>query len=126
MPPNLHAAAGALLGRTLANGWQVVELVPKLDGATGGLTSRGYIVVSPAGTRAYLKALDYSEALASDDVAGKLREATNAYVHERELLLRCEERRLSRIVRALDHGQERVEGVDGIPTVDYLILELAE
>lgn len=126
MSEDLHAAAGALLGRTLSNGWRVVEEVPRLDSATGGAHSRGYVVESPDGRRAYLKALDYSNALDSLDVAGELAKATNAYVYERDLLRRCEERRLSRVVRALDHGQERVDGVGGIPTVDYLILELAD
>jgi serine/threonine protein kinase len=122
---DLHLAAGALLGLTVGDGWRVVAEVPKVDRATGGQHSRGYIVEAPNGQRAYLKALDYSAALASDDVAGELSKATNAYVFERDLLRRCEQRRLSRIVRALDAGQKRVEGVDGIPTVDYLILELA-
>ena len=126
MSPDLHPAAGALLGRTLAGGWQVVEEVPRVDSSTGGTHSRGYIVESPRGQRAYLKALDYSKAFRSEDVAGELAKAASAYVFERELLTRCEERRLSRVVRALGHGQERVEGAEGIPTVDYLILELAE
>lgn len=126
MSLDLHAAARALLGRTLANGWRVVEEVPKLAGATGGLNSRGYVALSPDGRRAYVKALDYSEALRSGDVAGELAKATSAYIFERALLQKCEERRLSRIVRALDYGQERVEDVGGIPTVDYLILELAD
>jgi serine/threonine protein kinase len=122
---DLHPASGALVGRTLANGWSVVEEVPRPPGSTGGQHSRGYIVQAPDGTRAYLKALDYSRALASSDVAGELQKATSAYVFERNLLGLCATRRLSKVVRALDHGQERVEGVPGIPTVDYLILELA-
>jgi serine/threonine protein kinase len=73
-----------------------------------------------------LKALDYSRALAADDIPEALARANNEYLHERDLLRRCEEQRLSRIVRALGDGRARVDGVEGIPTVDYLIFELAD
>jgi serine/threonine protein kinase len=118
--------AGALLGLTLDGGWKVIEEVPFVEDSSGGQHSRGYIVEAPDGTRGYLKALDYSSALRSDDVAGALARATSAYVYERELLRKCENKRLTRIVRPLDHGQVRVDSSGGIPTVDYLILELAE
>src|SRR5436309_2984767 len=111
---DLHPAAGALVGRVLDNGWRVVEEVPKLDSATGGLHSRGYIAEGPDGQRAYLKALDYSTALDSADVAGELAKATSAYVFERDLLGQCERRRLNRIIKALDHGQIRIDDVGGI------------
>lgn len=125
-PEEWHAAASALLGLTVGDGWLVVAEVPTSDHASGGQHSRGYIVESPDGRRAYLKALDFSSALQSDDVAGELAKATHAYVFERDLLQRCEQQRLTRIVRALDAGQTHVANVPGFPTVNYLILELAD
>lgn len=119
-------AAEELLGLELDDGWLVVERAVTRTGATGGNFSVGYIVESPEGATAFLKALDYSRAFGSQDPVEVLRYLTSAFVFERDLLLRCREKGLSRIVRAIGHGKIEVPGVTQLPWVDYLIFEKAE
>jgi eukaryotic-like serine/threonine-protein kinase len=121
-----HEAAHNLVGLALDGGWTVVERIERAPDLTGGTFSVGYIVEAASGQRAYLKALDYSDALEAGDIPRALEEATTNFNHERDLVRRCEIARLTRIVRALNDGQVRVEGVGGIPQVNYLIFELAD
>ena len=69
--------------------------------------------------------MDYQRALASSDPAGELQAMTAAYVFERNLLQKCKERRLSRIVNVLDSGTLRSSGSDPGGVVQYLIFEIA-
>jgi len=74
---------------------------------------------------AFLKAMDFSRAAGTPDPATVLKAMLDSYVYERDLLSRCGERRLSRVVKAVGHGAAAVEpGVDGL--VQYLIFELAD
>ena len=117
--------AKQLLGKVLDGNWRVVEMVPRSQNATGGRFSQCYIVESDTGGKAFLKALDYVEALASSDAALALQAMTEAYNFERNLLNRCEERRMDRIVQGLASGSIQIGGsANGV--VQYLILELAD
>jgi serine/threonine protein kinase len=75
------------------------------------------------GTRAFLKALDYSPALGRPDAADILKFLSSAYIYERDLAEKC--RKMDRVVRALDYGQIQV-GPDLAELVQYLILELGD
>lgn len=121
--------AEKLEGTVLPNGWTVRKPLALPDGHTGGFFSFGYLVEHQDGRRGYLKALDFFEPLYfASDPALELRDLTQAFVWERDLHERCEERNLSRVVRAVDHGAVRVDGFDDriLSTVQYLIFELAE
>lgn len=118
-------AAHSLLGRELPEGWHVVEKVRRPSDATGSRFSVGYIVQRD-GTRAFLKALDYSFAFGSGDAARVLEAMTSAYNFEVDVLERCAASRMDRIVTVLGHGEVVVEGADGVPNVSYLLFELAE
>jgi serine/threonine protein kinase len=118
--------AQQLLGKTLTNGWKVVEKVPRSPVATGGCFSEGYIVESPNGVRAYLKALDYYEALGHPDPATVLQGMTAAYNFERELLRKCNTDRLDRVITALDDGSVSVDPGNPAGVVQYIIFELAD
>ncbi|NUP55822.1 MAG: protein kinase [Gemmatimonadaceae bacterium] len=118
--------AQQLLGRTLKDDWTVVEHIPRRADATGGHFSESYIVQNPAGERAFLKALDFSEALTSPDPARALQPLTAAYNFERDLLFRCRDRRLDRVVVALDDGSVLVDTTSPAGVVQYLIFELAD
>src|SRR6266513_2079906 len=96
--------AEQLLGKTLNGGWKVVQQIQRAPGATGGRFSEGYIAESPKGKRAYLKALDYSSALQSSDPARELEKLTAAYNFERDLLAKCKDKKLDRIVVSLADG----------------------
>ena len=56
-----------LLGLTLKNGWEVIDVIKKNKNSTGGIFSTGYKVKNN-GKLAYLKALDFSSAFQSNDV----------------------------------------------------------
>lgn len=118
-------AAHLLLGMTLSNGWRVVEKLPNDARRTGGAFSVGYIVEDKDGRRGYCKALDFADALDADDPTSALEEMVEAYNFERDLMLRCGDRNLRRVVSVLDAGTVRVEGVRP-SAVSYLILELAD
>jgi hypothetical protein len=62
-------AAKRLLGLTLENGWEVVEQVEKTGSQTGGFFSQGYVARSADGKVAFLKAMDFSEAINAKDFA---------------------------------------------------------
>jgi serine/threonine protein kinase len=119
--------ARQLLGRTLPNGWHVAQQLPhpQQEGGTGGNFSAGYIVEKD-GRQAFLKALDFSKALQAPDPARALQALTEMFNFERDVLVKCRNERLSRIVMALDDGNINVDPqrADGI--VQYIIFELAE
>jgi eukaryotic-like serine/threonine-protein kinase len=119
-----HEAAYRLVGKTLEGGWSVLEMIQREEGATGGHFSVGYIVEHEDGRRAYLKALDYSEAVEADDPPSLLERATAEFNHERDLARRCAG--LTRVVSALGDGRVKIDEVTGIQGVNYLIFELAE
>lgn len=119
---SLKTPAQQLLGMTLDGGWKVVEAVVRSPRGTGGNFSHGYIVQNARGTRAFLKALDYSRALRAPDPATALKALTDAYIFERDVLHKCRDKRLDRVVVAITDGTVRVAG----EPVQYLILELAE
>src|SRR5438270_14033101 len=89
--------ASRLSGLELDGGWRVVERLERPPGATGGMFSIGYIVESPTGERAFLKALDYSSAFEADDVPKALEAMTTLFNYERDLLAKCERERLNRV-----------------------------
>lgn len=118
-------AAHMLFGLELEGGWRVVEKIERPPDATGGAFSVGYVVESGE-TRAYLKALDYSFAFQAGNTAQVLEAMTSAYNFEVEVLRQCAEKRMDRVVRALDQGELVIDGADGFGNVSYLIFELAD
>jgi len=95
LPGPADRPAKQLLGKLLDGKWRVVKLMPRSQDATGGRFSQSYIVESETGERAFLKALDYQEALYSPDPALALKPLTEAFIFERDLLERCKERRIA-------------------------------
>lgn len=117
--------AEMLLGRELSGGWIVRDLVPRLTGATGGSFSVGY-VVERAGQKAFLKAFDYKEAFEAEDPAPVLSLLTSAYTFEKDLLEKCANDGLSRIVRSFSSGAIRIKEDNPQYVVQYVIFELAD
>jgi serine/threonine protein kinase len=114
--------ADNLVGAKLKTGWTVVERRERTSAQTGGHFSSAYIVENAKGQRAFLKAMDYEDAMKEPDRAAALLKLTQIYVFEREISRHCKEKRMSRIVRALEDGQIDIDG----KAVDYLIFELAD
>jgi len=117
-----------LEGMDLPNGWKVVQRIDQPKDSTGGSFSCGYIVEHADGRRGYLKAFDfYSGMMNSPDPARVLQPLLESFNFERDLLDKCRERRLSRIVLALEHGAVQVgDAAHPASTVQYIIFELAE
>ena len=118
-------AASLLLGMRLDDEWDVVQQIPRPPGGTGGHFSYGYVVRSATRGEAFLKALDYSDALHDPQPAMKLQSMTAAFLFEANLVELCGQRRMTHVVRAIGRGTVLVPGC-AIPTVEYLIFELAD
>ena len=115
-----------LAGMTLANGWKVEKMITRPQHATGGHHSTGYDVVDAKGRQGFLKAMDYTEALKASNSPDLLRAYADAYIFERDVCLACRDRRMSRVVHAIDHGSIQMKPGDLSSKVEYLIFERAE
>ena len=103
------------------------SIVYKPPTATGGKFSVGYLVVNKQGQKAYLKALDFSAAFQSPDPARELENLAKAYNFERDLLAKCTENKLDRVVIPIADGWVKVPGNFGdLGNVAYLIFALAK
>jgi len=121
----MTAPAMQLLGRTLADGWLVVEEFQLAASGTGGTFSAGYIAERD-GHRVFVKALDLSRA-GSPGVnrIDELKRLTTKFAFERDLLDACATKKMDKVVRAVGRGEVMVApGLGG--TVDYLLFELAD
>jgi len=113
--------AQKLVGQKLPQDWTVVSMVTKAPNATGGHFSIGYIVKHKSGREAFLKAIDFSRAFSTPDPSRALQELTETFNFERDLLNKCRNKNLDRVVRAIEDGNITIDGV----SVPYLIFELA-
>lgn len=125
--PHAERLQGLTVSGSTGTTWRVSQIIPRnRPGATGGHFSVGYLVDGPNGSRAFLKALDLSSAFQSGDPVTSLHALTTAFKHERELLEQCRDRRMDRVVLAVDHGQVAVDPVVPSSVVPFIIFELAE
>lgn len=116
--------AEKLLGLTLENGWKVVERYSRDPKFSGGNFCVGYRVERSDGQQGFCKALDYEAIFKrGGDPAPLLQLMTESYNFERNVLRKCNEFRMSRVIRILDDGVIRVEGT--IFPVSYMIFEYA-
>jgi serine/threonine protein kinase len=117
--------AEELLGSELDDGWRVVGKYERDQRSTGGNFCVGYRVEHPDGRKGFCKALDYFGALMrAGDPAIALEAMTASFNFERDILRKCDEFGMSRVIRILDSGTVRPEG-SAFP-VSYLIFEFAE
>ncbi|WP_241068916.1 protein kinase domain-containing protein [Achromobacter insuavis] len=116
--------AETLLGKTI-NGWNITGVLGSYQGQSGGHFSSGYIVEKD-GTSAFLKAMDVHAVLARGLEA--ISRQTTQFQFERDLLCFCRDRRLSKIITLLDHGEYAVPDLPIGPPfniVYYMVFELA-
>ena len=120
-------AARSLEGLQLEGGWKVLKRIDPHHRSTGGHFSVGYLVKDKNNKEAYLKALDFSKAFQTTDPARELESMTAAYNFERDLLAKCKEHRLSKVVLPIDDGTVMVQGDFGdLRNVCYIIFEKAD
>ncbi len=122
-PPSRPAEM--LSGLELSNGWVVIDRIPSFPGGTGSTFSTPYIVERDE-RRAFLKAIDFTRALADDDPARALEQLTRIFNFERDLVKACTDRRMRNVIRVLDEGSTSVPNSGPVPRVNYLIFELAD
>jgi serine/threonine protein kinase len=122
----MPTSAQMLTGVALADGWTVVSAIPRSQNATGGRFSESYEVQRSDGTKAFLKALDFSSAIQAADPARALQALTEAFNFERDLLASCRDRRMSRIVTAITDGKVQVNNPSDSGVVQYIIFEIAD
>ena len=125
----LPPPAARLKGLTLSSGWLVTEEIPRPPGGTGGYFSCAYRV-QKNGKTAFLKALDFSKAAEMAAATGvdnltALQSLVNAYQFERNLLRDCKQKRMDRVVMALEDGSIQVDP-GSFGEVFYLIFEPAD
>lgn len=127
------AGAWRLMGCELDNGWKVVEALgwdaetgipTDIYPGTGGNFSVSY-AVERDGKRAFLKAIDFTRAMNSGNTVKALRQLTDAYSFEAQILDICAGARMDRVVIAIDSGEVSV-GPNIQDTAPYLIFELAD
>lgn len=126
--------ANTLEGKFLKEKWLVHKRIGNKDEGvpgTGGNFSVSYIVSdTETGKKFFLKAFDFSNSLkrsaeAKRNVMADLHTLTTIYQFENQLHQICDSKRLKRIVKVLDAGDEFVDG-DFMKVVPYLVLELAD
>lgn len=128
--PDLH-----LIGSTLADGWKIIEVLPRpgTTGATeltGGFFSVGCIaerINAGLTERAFVKVIDVAKAaeLYPGNFMKGMQLVTSAYSNECSILDVCETARLDRIVRVLGKGQLSPELGRSLP-LPYIIFEHAD
>jgi serine/threonine protein kinase len=123
--PTIGNPAESLLDMTLEGGWKVIELIKKKPEDTGGHFSVCYSVEKDK-KKAFLKALDLTDALQHPDFVSAVNNITTAFIFERDLLYKCKEKHLNKIVTSLEHGQVSFLGQPSFNNVFYIIFEMAD
>lgn len=123
----MSTPAELLTGITLDGGWSVTGRTPISSVTTGGFFSVGYVAEQADGSRGFVKALDFHKAISgTGDPIDAVNKVTEAFAFERDLLERCRNARMDKIVLAIDEGNINVPGFGALGVVPYLIFELAE
>ncbi len=120
------SAAHALTGKTLLTGWFVLDKInPKL-GSTGGNFSVCYLV-EKEDKKGFMKTLDTLKFVSGyqPDKTEAMADVLNAYNYEKEILRRCGDKKLSKVSRLLDAGEENFPGFI-LSNVYYMIFEKAD
>lgn len=119
--------AQQLTGLLLDSDWLVTAIIPPKLGGSGGNFSFGYLVENTHdGRQGFLKALDFSKALRSNDPAQALEQMTGAFNYERRLLELARRRRMSKVASSIESGSVVVDPSSPIGRVQYLIFDRAD
>jgi eukaryotic-like serine/threonine-protein kinase len=113
-------------GLVLKGGWKVGPLLPRSPIATGGNFSQSYRAIHEDGRVAFVKALDFHRAFRpGTNQTQVLQQVTELFNFEVKMLEFCAQKRLDKIVRAIEHGEVCVDN-SILGTVPYLVFEAAD
>ncbi len=105
--------------------WRVVSKRVKSAEDGSGAFSSCYEVRDEEGNTGFLKAFNIHYAfVAVGRAMDRLKELTERFTYERDLLAFCRERKMRRVVAAIDFGEYQLEG-DSFP-IPYLVFEIAQ
>lgn len=123
IPEEQLSAAHALVGKTLKSGWRVLERVKLKPGGTGMHFSVCYLVEKD-GVPGFLKALNTLKFLRDDieNLPQAMAEMLNTFNYEKDILDRCNNKKLSKVSRMLFAGQENIAG-HLLANVYYMVFE---
>lgn len=103
LPPQpATTPAEQLVGKTLKSGWTLVERLRRIPNGSGSNFGVGYFAERGA-ERAFVKAIDFVDALNDPDPLAKLQQLTSRATFEREAMELCDHKRLSRLIRLISH-----------------------
>lgn len=119
------ANAENLVGLKLNNDWIVTKKLTNKPFSTGGNFSICY-VVERGSEVGFMKVLDLKRLLRAKDVMRVLELAIKAHNYESDILKLCAERRMSKVVYVIEHGEILAEEDEIDLPVHYLIFELAD
>lgn len=125
LPEDQVSAVHNLVGKTLGTGWKVIQKANVNPGSTGGGFSVGY-TVEKDGQQGFLKALNIHSFLRDDNpnVLNAMTKMLNTFNYEKDVLIRCGNKNLSKVSRLLEASQETFPGYL-IANVYYMIFEKA-
>lgn len=126
IPEDRISAVHSLEGRTLKSGWTVTKKASAKPGSTGGNFSVCYIV-EKKGCLGFLKALNILSFLREDnpDILQATTEMLIAFNYEKDLLIRCRDKRMDKVSRLLEADMENIPEFL-IANVYYMIFEKAD
>ena len=108
-----------MVGKVLDGGWRVVE--PRHVERDATSANRTYVAKQADGRTAFVKVLDPRGQKSLEEQEVQLQQ----FRYESDILAKCGERNMRRVVRALSTGELQVEGTLTV-TVRYLVFEWAE
>lgn len=125
IPEDQISAVHSLQGKTLQTGWEVIEKVKAKPGSSGSNFSVCYIV-KKGDQFGFLKAINVLSFINSDyDIMEAMTEMLHTYNFERDILIRCKDKNLSKVSRLLEASFEKLPGFL-VSNVYYMIFEKAD
>lgn len=113
----------SLLGLKTDSGWTVTHLLKNKLGTGGNFCVR-YLAESEKGEIGFLKAMDVSGVVHDINL---LQQTVNMYLFERNMLNKCKDKKMSRVVVPIDAGEIVVPNFPPpLNTVYYVIFEKAD
>lgn len=123
-PATPPSPASLLTGQTLPSGWTLVQQLAKSPGGSGSNFCVGYIA-ERKGQKAFVKAIDFVDALKDPDPIAKLGKLTSLATFEREAMELCEAQNLSRLIRLISFEYVNLDpALNPMNQVYCLIMEI--
>lgn len=114
-----------LLGITLPSGWMITQQIPRAADATGGNFGVGYIATRN-GETAFVKAIDFVQAMSSTDPAQALADMTNDALFEKNVLEYCTAKGMSHVLRFLGSEYVMMNPNDLMSRVLCIVMEVGD